>query len=360
MNKNGIKLFVHTNVFAVIAAASLLCVACPVPENNVVQAPVDGIAISKNQEPLEPRGVFEIHEGKSVILTARLFPEGVTGGIHWQSSGGGIVEMSGFTGPQITINGANGGKTIIGVLARNSLNEAYVQAECTVIVIPFSFFKWNFAKDGWLDMGARENVFAGKISDTIVRSGEKPVLADAERGGLVLEGPGALIIGSGMTTATSSAFPDDPVYDQNGEFDFFDGPAYEYIEGSPPLLKKTPWPLWKNRVRISVDYEILAGNPRLRLQVNNNTLRRDAASAIDNWLVAELDSAAPPSGTLSGIFLGNGAAQFDPLLTPEKKAGIKAADDPGKLKMVLAHSFVCLALPEGKTLIRGIRIESAD
>jgi hypothetical protein len=345
-------------VFAV--TVSLLCAACPVPENKIVQAPVDGIAISKNQEPLAPRGVFEIHEGKSVILTARLFPEGVTGGIHWQSSGGGIIETSGFTGPQITINGANGGKTVIGVLARNSLNEVYVQAECTVIVIPFSFFKWNFAEDGWLDMGARENAFTGKVRDAIVRSGEKPVPADAVRGGLVLEGPGTLIIGSGMAGATSSAFPDDPVYDQNGEFDFFDGPAYEYLEGSPPQLKKTPWPLWKDRVRISVDYEILSGNPRLRIQVNNNTLQRDAACAIDNWLAAELDSAAPPSGTLSGIFQGNGVARFDPLLAPEKKAGINAADDQGKLKMVLAHSFVCLALPEGKALIRSIRIESAD
>jgi hypothetical protein len=348
-----------TKTFAAIAVVSFLCAACQVPENNIVKAPADGIVISKNQEPLDPGGVFEIHEGKSVILTARLFPEGVTGGVHWQSSGEGIVEMSGFSGSQITITGANGGKTIIGVLARNSFNETYIQAECTVIVIPFSFFKWNFARDGWLDMGARENVFVGKIRDTIIRSGEKPVPADAERGGLVLEGPGMLIIGSGMTTLTSSAFPNDPVYDQNGEFDFFDGPAYEYFEGQGNL-KKIPWPLWKNRVKISVDYEKLEGNPRLRLQVNNNTLNRDAASAIDNWLAAELDSDAQPSGTLSGVFRGKGSARFDPLLSPDKKAGINAADDEGKLKMVLAHSFVCLALPEGKILIRGIRIESAD
>ena len=348
-----------TKTFAAIAVVSLLCAACQVPENKFVKAPVDVIVILKNQEPLDPGGVFEIHEGKSAILTARLFPEGVTGGVHWQSSGGGIVEMSGFSGSQITITGANGGRTVISVLARNSFNETYVQAECTVIVIPFSFFKWNFARDGWLDMGPRENVFVGKIRDTIIRSGEKPVPADAERGGLVLEGPGALIIGSGMTSLTSSAFPDDPVYDQNGEFDFFDGPAYEYLAGSPQL-NKTPWPLWKNRVRISVDYEILGGSPRLRLQVNNNTLQRDSASAIDNWLAAELGSPAPPSGTLSGVFRGNGVARLDPLLTTEKKAGINAADDEGKIKTVLSHSFVCLALPEGRILIRGIRIESAD
>jgi len=269
--------------------------------------------------------------------------------------------MSGFTGSQITITGANGGKTVIGVLARNSFNETYVQAECTVIVIPFSFFKWDFARDGWLDMGAYENVFVGKIRDTIIRSGEKPVPADADRGGLVLEGPGTLIIGSGMTSLTSSAFSNDPVYDQNGEFNFLDGPAYEVPNPSPPPeLNKTPWPLWKNRVKISVDYEKLAGAPRLRLQVNNNTLQRDAASAIDNWLAAELDSAAPPSGTFSGIFRGNGTARLDPLLTSDKKAGINGADDEGKLKTVLARSFVCLALPEGKILIRGIRIESAD
>jgi len=105
---------------------------------------------------------------------------------------------------------------------------------------------------------------------------------------------------------------------------------------------------------------MLEGKARLRLQVNNNTLRRDAASAIDNWLAAELEPSAPASGTLSGVFRGNGAARFDPLLTAEKKAGINAVTDDEKLKMVLAHSFVCLALPEGKMLIRGIRIESAD
>ncbi|MDR2701388.1 MAG: hypothetical protein LBB72_03045 [Spirochaetaceae bacterium] len=335
--------------------------SCPVPENNVTQAPVNGIEIFKNQEtePLDPRSAFEIPEGKAAILSARLLPDGVAGGIHWQSSRRGIVELSSFTGPEITITGQNGGKALISLLARNRLNEVYAQAECTVIVIPFSFFKWNFAEDGWLDVGAHENVFIGKIRDTIVRSGENPVLRDDAHGGLVLEGPGAIIIGSGMTTATSSAFSNDPVYDQNGEFDFFGGPAYEYLEGQGNL-KKTPWPLWNNRVKISVDYEMIGGSAPLRIQVNNNTLQRDAASAIDNWLVAELGPASPPSGTLSGIFRGNGTAQFDPLFDFAKKAAINGSDDEGKLKMVLSHSFVSLALPDGKVLIRGIRIESAD
>jgi hypothetical protein len=344
---------------------ALFCAACPVPENNVVQTAVERIEITKNTEPVPhdteyPRGGFEIWEGQSVILGASLFPEGVTGGVHWQSSGHGIVELSAFTGPEITITGANGGRTIISVLARNRLNEVYAGAECTVIVIPFSFFKWDFTQNGWLDMAARENAFIGTIRDTIVRSGETPILADAQRGGLVLEGPGTLIIGSGMSTATSSAFDADPANDKNGEFDFFDGPAYEYLKEVGVLGKKY-WPRWKNRVKISVDYEILAGNPQLRFQVNNNTLQRDAACAIDNWLSAEL-SPTPnraQSGTLSGIFCGDVAA-FDPLLTSAKKSAIAGVDDAAKLKSVLSHSFVCLALPDGKILIRSIRIESAD
>jgi hypothetical protein len=373
-----------TKIPAVFTAGAFLCAlfcaACPVPENNVVQAAVERIEITKNREivlPDEqyPRGGFEIWEGQSVILGAALFPEGVTGGVHWQSSGRGIVELSGFTGPEIIITGANGGRTIISVLARNHLNEVYAGAECTVIVIPFSFFKWNFAQDGWTNMAARENAFIGTIRDTIVRSGETPILADAERGGFILEGPGTLIIGSGMTTATSSPFPADPIYDQKSEFDFSSvesddfpgGPGYEYLEGDK--LKKKPWPLWKGRVRISVDYEILTGEPQLRIQVNNNTLQRDAACAINNWLVAELGSSAPagaPNGELSGIFRGKGAAGFEPLLTDEKKDSIKDADgfdttdDDKKIEGVLSHSFVCLALPEGKILIRSIRIESAD
>jgi hypothetical protein len=356
-------------LFSMKAAVGLVAVflfsACSVPENTVIQAPVNGIEISKNQEPLAPKDTFEILEGRAAILSARLLPDGVTGGIHWQSSRRGIVEMSAFTGPEISVTGQNGGKTLLSLLARNRLNEVYAEAECTVIVIPFSFFKWNFAEDGWLDMGAHENVFVGKIRDTIVRSGEKPVITNTAHGGLVLEGPGSITFGSGMTTATSSAFPNDPVYDQNGEFDFFGGPAYEYFEGQGNLKKKS-WPLWKNRVRISVDYEMIGGSAPLRIQVNNNTLQRDAASAIDNWLVAELGPASPPSGMLSGIFCGNGTAQFDPLLAPAKKDGIKDSegnstnDDEKKLEGVLSRSFVTLALPDGKALIRSIRIESAD
>jgi hypothetical protein len=359
---------------AVIGAVLLFCAACPVPENNVVQAPVERVQITKNRSPISnadyPRGGFEIWEGQSVILGAALFPKGVTGGVHWQSSGREIVEMSSLSEPEITLTGANGGRTIIRVLARNRLNEVYAEAECTVIVIPFSFFKWNFAQDGWTDMAARENAFIGKIRDTIIRSGETPVISG--NGGLIIEGPGTLIIGSGMTTATSSPFPADPIYDPKGEFDFSSvesddfpgGPGYEYLEGEK--LKKKSWPLWKGRVKIFVDYEILSGEPQLRIQVNNNTLQRDAASAIDNWLVTELDAGSARSGTLSGVFHGKGVAWFEPLLTNEKKDSIKDAqgfdtnDDDEKIEGVLANSFVCLALPDGKILIRGIRIESYD
>jgi hypothetical protein len=326
--------------------------ACPVPENNTVREPVDRVQLSKNQESLTPRGEFKILEGQSVILGARLFPEGVTGGIHWQSSRRGILDLSALAGPEITITGMNGGKTTVSVMARNPLNEVYAEAECTVIVIPSSFFKWNFRDDGWVDMEAHENVMVGKIGETPVRSGETPIIADIVRGGLVLEGPGALIIGSGMTTPTNSTFPDDPAYDVTGELDFLNGPGYFWVEGTTPHNEY--YPFWKDRVKITVEYEILRpGQTHLRIQVNNNTLEKYAASAVDNWLVAEMDSAVP-SGKFTGVYSGKGVAKFDPLLDPAKQAGI------GEIDRVLSRSFVCLALPDGKIVIRSIRIESAD
>jgi len=346
--------------YGVIAALVFCLFACPVPENEVPHEPVSGIRIIKNQDELpisdssvNPalRGSFEILEGRSVILGARLLPEGVTGGIHWQSSGRGIVELSGLTGPELVISGANGGRTTVKVMARNSLNEVYIEAECGITVIPSSFFKWSFSQDGWLDMPALSNAIVGKINEMVVRSGETPIVADTAAGALVLEGPGVLMIGSVLSSPTNSPFPSDPLYDMGGALDFYEGPVFSYQEwqfdGSEyqQVQKKKRYPLWNGRARISVDYE--TENPArspLRIQVNNNTLERNNASAVSNWLVTELASNAARSGTLSGIFNANDSLPL---------SGVTLTD-------VLSNSFVCLALPEGKILIRGIRIESAD
>ena len=341
-------------VYGVIAA--IFCFfACMVPENEVPHEPVSGIKIVRNQDEtvsdsgVNPakRGGFEILEGRSVILGARLLPEGVTGGIHWQSSGRGIVEMSGLTGPELVITGANGGKTSVKVLARNGLNEVYVEAECSITVIPSSFFKWSFRQDGWIDMPALSNAIVGKINEMVLRSGETPIMADAAGGGLVLEGPSALMIGSVLSSPTNSPFPTDPLYDMGAALDFLSGPAFTYMEweNNDQIQKKKSYPLWNGRARISVDYatENPARSP-LRIQVNNNTLERNNASAVSNWLVAELPPDAARPGTLSGIFNANVSLPVN---------GVTLND-------VLSNSFVCLALPEGKILIRGIRIESAD
>jgi hypothetical protein len=336
------------------AIAVFWLLACSVPENEVVRIPVSGIEMVKNQSLLLPRDSFELLEGESVILGARLFPEGIAGGIHWQSSSRGIVEMSGFSGPEITITGANGGKTIISVFARNIRNEVYVEAECTVTVIPRSYFKWDYSLDGWLELPALSNAIIGKVSEMLVRSGETPIPADPVRGGLVLEGPGTLVIGSVLSSPTNSPFPSDPLYDKGGMLDFRGGPAYSYLEWRrnaagtdfEQVLVKKHYPLWNNRVRISVDYETAdtAASP-LRIQVNNNTLERNNASAITNWLVTELEPVAARSGTLSGILDADASA---------------LAVNGVTLDEVLSNSFVCLSLPEGKVLIRGIRIECAD
>jgi len=220
-------------------------------------------------------------------------------------------------------------------------NEVYAQAECTITVIPRSFFKWNYRQDGWKDLPALNNAIVGASSETLVRSGETAVIADKARGGLILEGPGALIIGSVMTSPTNSPFPSDPRYDRGGAFNFFEGPSKAYT-------------LWNKRARISVDYEIPAevyGMPPLRIQINNNTLERDNAAAIDNWLAAELKPNDPRSGILTGVFNAGASALVS----------VTGGPDSGlALDEILSSSFVCLALPEGKILIRGIRIESAD
>jgi len=338
--------------------AAILITACPVPENNIPQQPVNGIVILRNQTELNPADSFEIREGEKVILSARLLPAGITGGIHWQSSALGIVQLSGFSGEEITITGTNGGRTTIRLLARNIHNQVYAEAECSIMVIPSSFFKWNYIDDGWFDLDALNNAMAGKINKKIIRSGETPILADPVKGGLVLTGPGTLTIGSGLSTPTNYPFSTTgPLYDIGGTMDFFNGPFVSYFEweqnetqdGFNHVQKKKYYPLWKNFVKISVDYE--TDNPqisRLRIQVNNNTHEKDNASAITNWLVAELPPGAPASGTLYGIFNSKES---------ELTRGVTGVSD---VKDVLSNSFISLVLPAGSMLIRGIRIESVD
>jgi len=367
--------------FAIIV---ILTTACPVTENIIPTEPVSGIQIIRNQNELNPvsdstvipviRGNFEIIEGRSVILGARLFPKNTMGGIHWQSSGRGMLMLSSLTGDEITITGGNGGKTTILVMARNLNNEVYAQAECAITVIPSSFFKWNYEEDGWLELLALSNTNMGKINPKVVRSGETAILPDEVNGGFILEGPGTLNIGSVMNIPTNSPFSTTgPLYDIGGTMDFSRGPSYSYLEweirlntsGQPILederyvydavLKRIYYPLWNKRVRVSVDYE--TNNPALsalRIQVNNNTHERDNASAVTNWLVTELPPNAPHSGTLSGIFDANASSLASGVID-NSPAGISLLED-----IILSNSFISLVLPQGRILIRSIKIESAD
>ncbi|MCL2175489.1 MAG: hypothetical protein FWB73_05530, partial [Treponema sp.] len=119
-------------VFTIFIPCILLLIfACPAAENNIIQSPVDNISIQVNKNPVPSEGIT-ILEGKAVILEAKLSPNGVNGGIHWQTSNGAVVEMSGLTGQEITVTGKSGGSTIIFVAARNTFNELTVQSECRV------------------------------------------------------------------------------------------------------------------------------------------------------------------------------------------------------------------------------------
>ena len=323
---------------AVIPVVGLLAVlmfpGCPVPENTVVNKPVEKVVILKNRE--EAGVSFDILEGRQVTLNAEIFPA-VLAGVHWQDSRRRIVELSGFTGPEITVTGMNGGETIVSVLARNMLNEVPAESEVSIRVIPSSFFKWDFELDGllWEELEPQTPGFMGKVKEILVRSGERTV-TKAE-GGFILEGPGAsLAVGSVMETPTNSSFSDDPLFDPGGAFDFVIGPSADY-----------PFYRFGKQARISVDYQVLepsgAGNG-LRIQVNNNTGERISASAIDNWLVKELGP-DDIGGTVSAVF---------------DAAASKAAKSGVNVNEVLSSSFVFLYLPEGKILISGIRIESVD
>jgi hypothetical protein len=341
-------------ISAAVVFTAFTLMACTVPENEIPGEAISGIRIYKNLNELVSdsgttpvtRGAFSILEGRTVFLSAQLLPQGIPGGgIHWQSSSRGIVNLSSLTGQEITVTGANGGRTFISVLARNMHNEVFVESECTITVIPSSFFKWSYAQDGWLDMEPYENIIMGTINSTTARSGETPIMENIARGGFVLEGPGILSIGSVLSTPTNSFFPDDPVYDIGGAMDFLNGPAFVHSQND--IETKIPYPLWNGRARISVDYERLSTGPSpLRIQINNNTLERNNASAINNWLAAELAPDSPQSGTLSGIF--------------NARESSLASGITENLADILSSSFVCLALPEGTIVIKNLKIESAD
>ncbi|MDR0487599.1 MAG: hypothetical protein LBG91_05070 [Treponema sp.] len=356
-------------IFGTFAALALL--ACPVPESKTLEKPVDSIQILKNGVLLEVNDggnpYFTIQEGKSVILSAKLSPDG-SAGIHWQSSRR-IVDLSDFSGQEITLFARYGGDTYIDVRARNALNETVVYSRINITVTPVSYYKWDYQLDGWKDSPALKPVTVDRIyNKMLVRSGSTPINEDVQRGGLVMEGPSTLIIGSVMSSPTNSVYAEDPLFDESALFNFTKIPS-----DKSTTIVQPPYTL---KVRLSVDYEILSGpalRQGMRLQVNNNTEERDNASVLTNWLVAEYTSASPGSGTLTGIF-DTALAKFEPGLDPDRKNRIPGMPsiilDPvadsndvqeiKRLRKVLSNSFVCLSVPDGKVLIRSIRIETAD
>ena len=313
---------------------------CAVAENELPSYPVASIAIEANRTAIPDTGIVLI-EGKSVVLDAVLFPAGVPGGVYWQSSRAGVVEMSDTQGLAITINASSGGESVIRALARNFHNDMYAEAAVTVTVIPTSFFKWNYRADGWTAIGANTNA---AIRGVVVRAAGVALAGTAESGasgGFVMDGGASggsrFIIGSGMASPTNSPFDSDPVYDLSGAFDF------------------------RGRcILFSVEYELppLAepASRLLRLQINNNTGAADKASAIDNWLAAELsvpaDTAGRMRGTLSGV--------FDGTISRVVKPGVAGNDADEKRDNVLSSSFAAISLSGGKAIIRAVKIENAE
>lgn len=351
---------------------ALLILACPVPENEITEKPVGSIEILKNGAViLDLTGTgypfITIFEEKSVILSAKLDPD-VHAGIHWQSTRN-IVDLSQLSGPEIVLFARYGGETNIIIRAQNSYNQAPIYGVVKITVIPTSWFKWDYRLDGWKDQSALKSFELGRIYNMLTRTGNAPIHEDPVRGGLVMEGPATLVIGSVMPSPTNSVYGEDPLFDDGALLNFTRIPS----DKNPPASFQ-PYSL---KVKIEAEYEILSDPaPRqgLRLQVNNNTEERDNASVFVNWLVAEYTSASPRTGILSGVF-DTAAAAFDPLLDPDKKDRIpemirwqsstspdNAAEDKEarQLHAVLSHSFVCLSLPDGKVLIRNIRIESVQ
>ena len=343
-----------TQIAGMIAAvacmgAAVLLASCPVADTELIREPVSGITVLVNgvEVPPGPGGMspsFEMLEGRKVVLGARLAPDGARGGVHWQTSRD-VVEFDRLSGAEVSLYARFGGSATVQIAAANIFNEVPLFGEIEVTVIPTSYFKWSWNLDGWDDLPALESARVGRYHQMFVRSaGSTTIATDERRGGMVMEGPGVLTIGSTMSVPTNSAFPDDPAFDVGGGFNFTEAPSRRFL---PP-----------DYIGIAVDYEILqpaAPGRGLRVQVNNNTVERNRASALENWLVAELGDESPRLGTLRGVF-SVGAAQLHHELPAGKRDRIQGDTDEEKVWNVLRTSFVALALPEGSALIRGIRV----
>jgi hypothetical protein len=141
--------------------------------------------------------------------------------------------------------------------------------------------------------------------------------------------------------------------------------------------------MYTGKVKISVEYEILTEptfRQGLRIQVSNNTIERDEASVLSNWLVAEYNSNMPSSGILSGIFDLNEAQRASHInemlipglpeihleITNEAGTQILYPGDSTEIiaekrqRMIRSRVFVCLSLPDGKVLIRSVRIDAVE
>ena len=401
--------------FAVITITVIL-LACPANESETVREPVNSIVVLNNQIEIPPAAGgnlgFSITEGRSVVLTARLLPLGVPAGIHWQTARR-IVDFSEYSGAETVMFAEYGGITIVTIRAKNAYNEMPIFKEINITVTPSSYYKWSYQKDGWRDIPSLSARTVDEIyNKMIMYAGASAVYEDSNLGGFILEGPATLTVGSTMATPTNSPYEEDPLFDQNSQLNFAVSPNGIMFGGAryPDRLSAAfphpdtavtngnhPHPLagllinddlYTGKVRISVDYQILtepAYRQGLRLQVGNNTIERDMASILSNWLVAEYTAELPSSGTLTGIF-DVSETQIAPHINPERVLGLPAIEieirtDPTesnpqgtvtypgdstkvindkKLRMIKSRVFVCLALPDGKVLIRGIRIEAAD
>ena len=396
---------------AVIIAVSAVFSACPADGSEIIKEPVSGIEVLNNQVliPAASGGNlgFSITEGRSVILTARLYPLGVPAGIHWQTARR-IVDFSEYSGPETVMSAEYGGSTIVTIRAKNAYNEMPMFREINITVTPASYYKWSYKKDGWRDIPPLSARTVDEIYNRMIMyAGTSAVYENSDLGGFILEGPATLVIGSTMATPTNSPYEEDPIIDQNSQLNFAVSPSGIMFGGARyPANLSTQFPhpttgatnsnhphplagllindgLYTGKVRIAVDYKILtepAHRQGLRLQVGNNTTERDMASVLSNWLAAEYTQGYPSEGTLTGVF-DAGEAQIAAHIDPAKVPGFPAIElqttneagnqitYPGdtaqvindkRLRMIKSRVFVCLALPDGKVLIRSIRIEAVD